>query len=351
MNHHFICRLLLIFVLTFQNILAQFNIADIHFADAYTDVLIIGNAIKSNPSQIKLSADHLKFLDQKNIGLDQKAALIQLLGNGSSENLNLYKKHLITKYHLKPTVLDSVLCDPLYPGEEFCVAAQKISAHDLCCLGFLQLLQNITQPMLAYKTTYRSAILLPESQTAAVMNGLVLAISQQEYAWCDVCRHLISLKNNAQLKQDKFRDEAAKMIFTPFENDATKCHIATLINGPDIVLLTQQDDSNLYNAIVFDDKETNGSRVHLLIMNKGSVEFPESIIKLTFHDDLEGQETFSYLSKLPAVAAGETIETDIIIPNYKIFNPNADFDIHIDPNNLIPETNEENNLAHFHEQG
>jgi hypothetical protein len=351
MFYTFRCKLSLLFAFFLQNMYAQFNIADIHFAEAYEEVTIIGNSIKSNQSHIKLTADHLKFLDQKNIGLDQKTALIQLLGSSSADNLNIYKKHLTTKYLLKPTVLDSVLTDPLYPGEAFCESAQKISAQDLCCLGYLQLLQNMDRPMLAYKSAYRAALLLPESETASVINGLVLAVSQQEYDWCNACRHMISLKQHQQFKQDKFNQAASNLIYTPFEIDAVKCHTSTLTEGPDIVLITQQSESPLYNSIVFDDDETNGSRIHLIIMNKGSVEFPESVIRFSFHDELEGQEPFNYLSKLPTVAAGETIEADIIIPDYKIFNPNADFDIHIDPNNLIPETNEENNSERFHEQG
>lgn len=330
-------------------------IAAIPFASAYSDVAMIKTALSKKGQEgvvnVIINADHLKFFDQKNISLDQKIALINAIGWGKSGNMQIFRKHLETKYSLKHDVLDSVLTDPLYPGEEFCFGAMKISAADLCLLGYLQVLNYSDQPILAYKAAYRAALLQPKSECAAVVIGLIMAQTQAEYLWCDCVDHMMSLRNDINLTQDKFRPEASKAIYAYFEAGVSKCHGSPVSTGPDAVLITKQQDSPIFNSVIFYDEEIDGTRIHILIMNQGSDKMPECDIELLFNDEEEGMGKMIHRDRLPAIQPGETIEKDIYIPNYKAYNPNVDLKISIDPDNLVPETNEENNSSSFNDQG
>lgn len=347
--------LFLLFIFFCINSLAAHTpIAGILFANAYQDVAVIKSALvkrgKEAEAKVMLAQEHLKFLDQKNTSLDQKIALVNALGWGEPKNLEVFRKHLETKYALKHDILDSVLTDPLYPDEEFCFSALKISAHDLCILGYLQVLSNSERPILAYKSAYRSALLLPHSECAAVVLGLIMAQTQAEYNWCDCYKHMMSIRQDDKLTQDKFRPDAMKSIYAYFEEGSSKCNLA-ISSGPDAYLLTKQNESKLFNSVIFYDDENKGTRIHILIMNPGSEKMPEVDIELVFDDEVEGLGQKIFRDKLPMIPPGETIEQDIFIPDYRAYNPNVNLKITIDPDHLIPEMDEENNTQSFFEEG
>ncbi len=329
-------------------------IVAIHFANAYNDISIIKNVLDKKGKEgeviVELTQEHLKFFDQKNTTLDQKIALVNAIGWGKSNNIQIYRKHLELKYHLNTLVLDSVLTDPLYPGEEFCFNAKKITAQELCLLGYIQVMGNHDRPMLAYKAAYEAALSLPTNHTANIIIALILAQAQAEYDWCSSYLHMKSLREDARLVQDRLRKGAIDSIYAYFDSGASKCN-TPVHEGPDAALLTTQNESPLFNSVVFHDEASNGTRIHVLIMNKGSEIFGASYLEIIFRDEeMEGGK-YVFRDKLPEIQPGETIDKDIIIPEYKTYRPNTEFKITIDPDHLIPETNEDNNVASFYEQG
>ncbi len=376
--------------------LADSPLTSIFFAKAYSDVSIINDILlkrgKEEVYQFALTDAHLKFFDDKNISLDQKIALINALGWGTSNNIIVMKNHLAKKYTLEALVIDSILQEPLYENQEFYAPAQNISYDDLTMLAYVQVMHDYFNPMLGMQCAYRAALNNEASEATTYILAFILAQYYLDMDWCSIYPVFASARDAGSYTKDQFRKEAVSAMFEyvdlymhicdeeydeemieeqnpALSNDIyTELHwqqnpvyvkpghqlISDKKNKVDLELLNKRNDNEpMYNSWILYDEESNGTALHFQIKNNGNKASIETNLEIVIDNsqEFEGAIPMYIQRNIPPIEPNETIELELIIPDYWIYDPNADFKIILDLDNNIIETNEKNNIVSFHEFG
>lgn len=375
---------------------ADSPLTSIFFAGAYSDVSIINDILlkraKEEVYQFELTETHLKFFDNKSISLDQKIALINALGWGTSNNIIVMKKHLAKKYSLELFVVDSILQEPLYENQEFYAPAQSISYDDLTLLAYVQVMHDYFQPMLGMQCAYRAALTNQESEATTYILAFILAQYYLDMDWCSIYPVFASARDAGSYTKDQLRKDGIAAIFEyadlymhicdegyneemPEEQNPTSSNeiysevywlqnpvyvksthqlISDKKNKVDLQLLnTRSDNQPMYNSWILYDEESNGTVIHFQIKNEGNIPSIETNLEMEIDnsDEYEGAKLMYIQKSIPAIPPNETIELKLVLPDYWIYDPNADFKIILDYDNNIIESDEKNNIVSFHEFG
>lgn len=361
------------------------------FAEAYKDVDVINEILlrrgKSDVFQFSMTEKHLNFFDNPTISLDQKIALVNALGWGTSQNIDVFKKHLQKKYTLEAIVLDSILQEPLTENQEFYLPAQVISYDDLTLLAYVQVMHDYFRPMLGMQCAYRAAINNQKSEATTYILALILAQYYLDFDWCLIYPAVSSVRDIGPYSKDFMRKEAVSAIFEYIEIYRNACDEIPLdteltnndsifsaehwIKNPvyikpdhqqisdkksrvDLKLLNKQSDENpMFNSWVVFDEASEGTTFLLQIQNDGNLPSIETNMLLRIDNslELEGAMPMYFQHKIPVIQPSQTLDLRVTIPNYWIYDPNADFEILLDYDNNIIEENEKNNHSSFHEWG
>lgn len=369
------------------------------FCEAYADVPFIKDALKwrseRNMTQLALSSQHLKFFDDPAISLDQKIALVNVLGWGESGNINLMKKHLAGKYKLPTAALDSILQEPLYQEAEFYAPAKIISNDDLTLLAYVQIMHDYFHPIIGFQCAHRAVLQNPESEATAYVLALLIAQNYLDMNWCTLYETMITVRDYTTFTKDRMRPEAVAIIFNYIDAYKQSCEenhdeleytenidegemqssniytmehwkknsvytppstsqVSDKKNKVDLVLLNVDDEEKtMFDKWIFLDDTSDGTRLVVSIKNKGNVASVETnlLIEIDYPSELNPSGKLFVQEKIPVIAPGKDINIEVILKDYWIYNPNADFIIKLDYDDNIIELNEENNMREFHEWG
>jgi hypothetical protein len=361
------------------------------FAVDYADEPLIAERLKMTTDgqlpQPPIDSKHLLFFDDANVTLDVKVAMVNVLGYGESENLAIFKHHLMKKYKLRDSDLDSLLIPPVYPGEEFYPKAKGMHYHDLVLLSYFQAMHDYFHPVVALKCAYEAARQQPASEAANYILGLVLAQIYFDVDWCLVYTTMQSARETEGYLTDRMRVEAVASIFSYIDLYKSACAVESTASESgieedkyseaywkrnpvykrpvelpqyktgdyvDLELLNKGDDPNGYfnNWITFDEM-SDGTRMTLSIRNNGNVETIETNLQIEIREPGEDDVVTAKIiqEKIPVVAPAATIQLEVIIPYYWIYDPDADFIIRLDFDNMMQEKSEKNNSESFQEMG
>jgi hypothetical protein len=120
------------------------------------------------------------------------------------------------------------------------------------------------------------------------------------------------------------------------------------------VLINKPDDPNGYiNRWISYDEMSDGTQMVITVANNGNVVSIETNLQIEIRawDDSDLVTSRLVQEMIPAIAPGESKDIVVIIPYYWIYDPDADFIIRLDYDDIIEEKTERNNSAEFHELG
>lgn len=357
------------------------------FAMSYNDVPIIGAVMQRRMSEgiynLPLTAEQLTFLDNNSVSLDQKIALINGLGWGETANTEVYIQHLMQKYSLSHDVLDSalVLRDPELVG--LWPAARTISSNDLIILSYLQVMGDYFQPLKGWNCALYAMENNPGSEASSYVGGLIAAQVYLDVDWCSVyvvmaevmdapydkdfmrpsavesIMEYISLyeascqeeEPTAYIPEIKYEWTAEYWASNPcYPKPATK-QISTSTSTVDLELLNDATgEQAMYMNWINYNNSIDGTSILLTIRNNGTATSIPTNVALI----IAGSETSNQMiiqGQIPAINGGSTVNVQLEIVGYWIYNPDALFDVKIDYDENIEESNEENNYKWFFEQG
>jgi hypothetical protein len=386
----FAALLVLVFIVALSR--ADSPLTSTFFANAYsenhlmTELLYLPADVLQRRAELK--EKHLQFFDDKSVGLDEKIALLNACGFGESSNLGIFKQHLLNKYGLQNADVDSLLMPPEYPGEEFPQGGKEMHYHDLVLLSYTQAMHDYFNPSLAVKCAYRAAFTHPESEAANYVLGLILAQIYFEVDWCMLYTVMQSAKEGADYSTDRLKPEAIGYIFSYIDLYKAECNkglLSTADSLPeenkytadywqqhpvyqrpesrptyekgenvDLVLINKPDDPNGYiNRWISYDEMSDGTQMVITVANNGNVVSIETNLQIEIRawDDSDLITSRLVQEMIPAIAPGESKDIVVIIPYYWIYDPDADFIIRLDYDDIIEEKTERNNSAEFHELG
>jgi hypothetical protein len=385
-------NLIVLFLLsTCMLVYADSPLTSTFFADSYADQPLIAERLKMTADgqvpQPPVDSKHLQFLDDTSVSLDVKVALVNALGYGESGNLAIFKHHLMKKYKIRDSDIDSLLVPPVYPGEEFYPKAQGMHYHDLVLLSYFQAMHDYFHPVFALKCAYEAARKQPASEAANYILGLILAQIYFDVDWCLVYSTMQSVKETGGYLTDRMRPEAITGIFTYIDLYKQACNTETeaaqsaieedkyseaywkrnpVYSRPlelpqyeagdyvDLELLNKSNDPNGYfnNWITYDEM-SDGTKILVSIRNNGNVATIETNLQIEIREPEENDMVTVKIiqDKIPVVAPGAVIQLEVIIPYYWIYDPDADFIIRLDHDDVMDEKSEKNNVESFQEMG
>ena len=362
------------------------------FATAYGDIKLIREILdqreKNSIFNFTLREDHFKFIDDETISLDQKIALINAMGWGESPNLEKMKNHLVKKYKIEMAAFDSILIAPLYPGQELYPGASSMSNDDLCVLGYIQAMHDYFNPMNGFQCAYNAAVNNPGSEASNYVLALILAQFYFDFDWCQVHLAVRSARETGNYSEDILRPEAVDAIFSYIDLYASACAenpeivmsdeivnekytpdywkehpVYTKPASPqisekkakvDLVLRNSEgkDERMFDNWVTYDD-ETNGTKIFISVTNKGDVTSIVTNLQVEIFETINEEQKVTMVIQevIPEIIPNGTTSVFVIIPDYWIFDPDADFRIKLDYDNNIQEHDENNNSDEFHEFG
>ncbi|MFN0030559.1 MAG: CARDB domain-containing protein [Flavobacteriales bacterium] len=361
------------------------------FAMAYNDVPVIGGIMQRRMSEgiynIPLNTEYVSFLDNAAIPLDQKIALINGLGWGDTTNTETYISHLMNKYALSRTVMDSLLVyrenEPISIWHE----AEVISDHDLVCLTYIHIMGDYFDMTPVASIAEYAFYRMMDSQAAAVVEGLLVSQMMLDINWCGVYHGMDNVRE-LTFTRDLMRPGALITIFDYIDLYAESCEeeIATMDDNAlaglgrmvlsadyytthpcytkpasrqlstkdmriDLKLMNEQSGKEMiYNNWITYNEEVNGSDIKVTIKNTGNeTSISTNMLLHVFSDEYTGN---MYLqTEIPPVKAGNTIELTLTLRDYWIYDPDAHFEIILDYDNNIEESEEDNNTGQFYENG
>ncbi len=360
------------------------------FANVYKDYPLIEELLvlssDSSAKRPELKEKHLQFFDHSAFGLDVKIALVNAFSFGESGNLEIFKTHLIKKYKLQSSEMDSLLMAPEYPNEELPGKVKSFHYHDLVLLSYIQAMHDYFNPVLAMKGVYKAAQAHPESGAAAYVFGLIMSQIYFDVDWCMVYTSMQSVREGGNYSIDILRKEAIEQIFAYIDLYRSQCiedgmiykdddavvnkytadywksnpvfkrpeEIPQLSKGEyfDLVLLNKPDGPDGYiNQWINYDELSDGTRMVLSIANNGNIPSLETNMQIEVRDwiDEEMITTHVIQERIPVLDPGTSADIEVIITYYWIYDPDADFVIRVDFDNIMNEKNEKNNSAEFHE--
>jgi CARDB len=376
------------------------------FAKAYQDIPAIERLLKlseTNPSLLVVDKEVLEFLDATNHGWDQKIAMVNALGWGSPSNTNIYCEHLVKKYQISRASVDSLLNGSIESLNEESASplnftGRVINDADLLVLAYLQAMGDYFQPIISINIIDHVFTNNPTSQATALVGSLIAAQFLMDIDWCAVS-HCTDVLYEPGYDRDLVRIDALKSVEEYMDLYNLSCievpepaQIAAgedalispaiiedgrvfdlnfyqthcLYNKPterlrmdkknyvDLNLLTKvnKKEMALYNWVHYNE-EFNGTELQLTIKNDGTINSIETNALIRIAADHESGETReSYFQKaIPVIEPGETIYFNVVIPGYWIYDPNAEFSIELDFDNMIEEKDENNNVLNVFEWG
>lgn len=389
--------LILICLLAAFNALADSPLTSTFFAGAYSDIPMINELItQRNHKEIhkfQLTEAHIKFFDNNAISLDKKVALINALGWGESENIQLMKGHLMKKYKLQQMVLDSILQVPVYENQDFYEPAKVISNDDLLLLAYVQAMHDYFHPMNAFQCAYRATINNPISAATGYVFGLIQAQFYMDIDPCSIYLVMLSAREARSYSEDFLRPDALTSIFSYIDQYEKKCSesdddrtdesaiespfylleysqdywreypvyekplqklLSDKKNKVDLVLMnTRSDKIPMLEHWIFYDEDIDGTSIDVTISNKGNIASIETNLLITIDNTIDQIALgLMYIQqKIPAIVAGQSVTVRVSLPNYWIYDTHADFTIQVDFDDNILESDEKNNRRDFHERG
>jgi len=179
--------------LTVTKCLADSPITSTDFYTAYTDVAMVNTAKSAG----KLTEEIANFLLSKDNDIDVKMAVINALSwdFDGKKNAEIFTTYLKKKYEQT----DKINYD-------------KMSAEDLCCLGYLTAMDNYFVVDEAIKILNIARDKNQKSYTIAIITAIVEAQKAMDTDWCRVWKICETVQDNKKLKKD-MRDDAIKVIF------------------------------------------------------------------------------------------------------------------------------------------
>lgn len=385
-----IVSLLLLFVLIIP-CFGDSPLTSTFFAGAYSDQALINQILvdrgKGDKYNFELTSPMLKYLDDVSVSLDKKIALINALGWGDESNIAIYKKHLTSKYSLGPDELEKLLILDITEESMVPEFAHKMSYDDLTVLGYLQIMGNYFEPtrgILAIEHAFTNNM---QSEATGWVYALLAGQMYLDLNWCEVYLSLEQISLLAYTK-DILRDEAKSAIWEyiglyrdsceqmevtenassepdVFENAQEFYSVDPVYKKQDLQIGDQKGssvdleilnsskpaDAMLNNWILY-DPDNNGTQLTIEVRNNGTLTSNET--NLMFHnfpDESDGFGEIYYQVLIPPIEAGKTIKVYVKLDEYWIYDPNAHFEIRLDFDGNIQETNEENNIRTFYEAG
>lgn len=379
--------LFLLPALLFVNrLLADSPLTSTDFYAAYNDVPVVNKA-----SEGKFDKETIAFFDGAH-PIDQKIAVVNALSWGKTEHITAYIAHLKTKYNLTQAFFDSVFVfrgdkPEMYPGTE------KLTTDEMLVLGYMQAMSDYFQPLKGYSLAFHS-YLKEKTRTHAVVLGLIVSQYAMDSDWCMVYQVMHSMREAEEITINNFREEALQIIFDYIGMYESSCYEGTdeyeteetsriqepvYYNKPE---KKQENKGKKNHADLVIEKvmmpdyvdEIAGTRVLVIIRNKGSVQSVETNAKMTDVDlnrtqaaaeGLKGYELDiadeSYYEKdpsandayfeswavIPALAPGELYVIELKVFNYWIYDPNCEIKITLDVDDNITEPDEKNNAKIF----
>ncbi len=387
---------IIIFLLAINtfNVLADSPLTSTFFAMAYNDVPTIGTIMQRRMSEgiynIPLIAEYIKFLDDPNNSLDQKIALINGLGWGEVSNTEIYIQHLMKKYVLSHSEFDSLLVFRDDENMDLWPSCKVINAHDLISLGYLQIMGDYFNPLAAGNVVEYAYSLIEDSQAAACVVGLLISQYMLDINWCGVYQGMNVLRDgiftrdimrpDALLAINEYIDlyaascledemtvgintetvaeELGKMVTNLDYYNEHPCYtvpvtkqVSDTKNDIDLKLLNKHGSNDrMHETWINYNEQTQGTDIIISIKNMGNTQSIATNLLIKISEDNDMTEMFLQ-TEIPAINANATIELTIQLRDYWIYDPDASFEIILDLDNNIIETDEENNREYFFEQG
>lgn len=374
--------------------LADSPLTSTFFAMAYNDVPTIGTIMQKRMSEgvynVSLTPEYLAFLDNATIPLDQKIALINGLGWGETGNTEVYIQHLMDKYALTHDVFDSLMVFRDNEVEDLWPAATVIDNHDLLSLAYMHALGDYFDVAQQANIAYYVYAQIQDSQAAACVSGLLVSQIMLDLNWCAVYLALEETRTGTYSK-DLLRPAALSAIYEYIDLYAASCleaetdmeygeqtqeGIGKMVTSlsyytehpayeiPAVRQLSNKEDKidlclmnekkvTIHENWITYNAQADGTDLLVMIKNKGNTESigTNVLIHIFKDENVEGDVDYYLQSDLPVIGAGKTIELTITLREYWIYDPNAHFEIILDYDNNIEESNEDNNTQQFFEQG
>jgi len=174
-------------------IFADSPITSTTFYTSYSELPIVQKVHSSGTIDDSIAA----YLLNDSITIDVKAAIINAFsGNAAGKNnAPILMQHIIKKYKL---------------GKGFDI--NLLSADDIFCLGYLDIMENISQTEKSIKILTIAINKKPKSFTIRMILALVEAQNDMNSYPCDVYKTCTDIKKNANLNND-MRQSAIDKIF------------------------------------------------------------------------------------------------------------------------------------------
>ena len=382
---------ILICLTLFTQSYADSPLTSTFFATAYADQPLIKQILDVRGMDEKynfdLTSEMLKYFDDISITLDKKVALINALGWGDDKNTGIFKKHLSKKYGLQESDIDQILILEVNETSVLPESAKKISNDDLVLLGYLQIMGNYFEPTRGILAIEAAITNNMGSEATAWVYSLLAAQIYLDISWCEVYVSVFQVSIMTYTK-DFMRDEAKNAIWEYIGLYQSSCE--EVVDGEDVasepdvfensleyysanpvykkqdlqigdekstsvdleILNSDKSNDQMLENWIFYDPDDNGTVMRIEVRNNGTMTSAET--NLMFHnfpDDTDGLGEIYNQAVIPAIEPGKTIIVDVRIPQYWIYDPNANFEISLDFDGNIREINEENNRKSFYEAG
>jgi hypothetical protein len=181
------------FIVLSINSRADSPITSTDFYTAYTDVAMMNTAKSSG----KITEEISNYLLSKDNNIDLKMAVINALSwdFDGKKNAEIFTVFLKKKYEQTEKI-----------------DYDKMSAEDLCCLGYLTAMDNYFVVDEALKILNIAKNKNQKSYTIAIITAIVEAQKAMDTDWCRVWKVCETVQDNKKLKKD-MRDDAIKVIF------------------------------------------------------------------------------------------------------------------------------------------
>lgn len=370
-------------------VLADSPLTSTPFYTAYMDI----PQVKAATEAEALNKESIAFLSGSH-PIDQKMALINALSWGKMEYVNAYRDYLAGKHKLPLAFFDSVL---VYRGEtpETYPGTELLSQDELICLAYLQAMGNYFEPLKAHYLAWQAFNRGP-TRTHAIIYGLIIAQYNLDRDWCYVYNVMVQVRDEPLITVNDMRQEALDIIFDYINLYSSECnteepvmeedHTFDLIQAPPQyeswgerqLISNKKEYVDLSVVEILDPEyleEIDGTRVRVIIMNKGTVNSYPTLAQLKDIDlsaktakaeGLKGDqlriaseleyiatdpnaddEYFESYCVIPSVGPGKKYVLDFLIYGHWIYDPNCEIKVILDLENVIEETNEKNNSLIF----